>query len=257
MGVLKKGLSGGLVSGILFQGPGLLILAVLGWAAYEVLDDDLKWLYGLVAGLAAAGIALVASASVALTQNICKTRLLQVLATAAAVIAYYYPKPWTFPAVIIIGGLITIAVMRKNIINVSDTAVGVDRLGFNKIGGAILIFVWVAVLVATVVTAAKTDYNSHQELHWFAAFYRTGSVIFGGGQVVLPMLYNDVVSANCIDQSRRCCPVDISLDAAANSTVFETCYGPDAATDPACKCSWMTGNEFYAGRWLFCCLFSI
>ena len=55
LGVLKKGLSGGLVSGILFQGPGLLILAVLGWAAYEVLDDDLKWLYGLVAGLAAAG----------------------------------------------------------------------------------------------------------------------------------------------------------------------------------------------------------
>jgi chromate transport protein ChrA len=28
-------------------------------------------------------------------------------------------------------------------------------------------------------------------------FYRTGSVIFGGGQVVLPMLYNDVVDRTC------------------------------------------------------------
>ncbi len=27
-----------------------------------------------------------------------------------------------------------------------------------------------------------------QVLHWWEAFFRTGSIIFGGGQVVLPML---------------------------------------------------------------------
>jgi len=34
-----------------------------------------------------------------------------------------------------------------------------------------------------VVFAGRTDYDSHKELHWFAVFYRVGSVIFGGGQV--------------------------------------------------------------------------
>ena len=50
IGVLKKGLSGGLLSGVLFQGPGLLILAILGWVASKVLDDPPAWLEGLVAG---------------------------------------------------------------------------------------------------------------------------------------------------------------------------------------------------------------
>lgn len=249
LGVLKKGLSGGLVSGVLFQGPGFLILAILGWVAAKVLDNDIAWLNGLVAGLAAAGIALVASASVSLTRNICKGRLLQVLATAAAVIAYYYPKPWTFPALIIGGGLISIGVAawKKESIVIKDVDAGVDKLGFNKWGGGALIAVWVAVLIAVVVTAAGSDYAGNEELHWFASFYRTGSVIFGGGQVVLPMLYNDVVAADCVDQTQRCCPTDVAADPVANSTLFATCASDGADLNPVCKCSWVSGNEFYAG----------
>lgn len=244
LGVLKKGLSGGLVSGILFQGPGLLILSILGWAASKVLNRNIHWLNGLVAGLAAAGIALIASASVALTRGICKGRLLQVIATTAAVIAYYYPKPWTFPALIVLGGLTTLIIKRKEIIDVKDVSVGVERLGFNKLGGALLILIWVAVLVTTVVIAGKQDYNSSRELHWFAAFYRTGSVIFGGGQVVLPMLYNDVVSAKCLDQQYRCCPTAL---AGNDTAVIQACRAGDAYANPSCQCSWMSGNEFYAG----------
>ena len=46
--------------------------------------------------------------------------------------------------------------------------------------------------------SGEIAYESAKELHWFAVFYRTGSVIFGGGQVVLPMLYNDVVDQVCV-----------------------------------------------------------
>lgn len=247
LGVLKKGLLGGLVSGVLFQGPGFLILSILGWAAARVLHQNIGWLNGLVAGLAAAGIALVASAAIALTKNICKTRLLQVIATAAGVIAYYYPKPWTFPSVIVAGGLITLVAMWKHDVKISnvDGDVGVDRLGFNKVGGAVLIAVWIAVLVSTIVIAGRTDYYQNEELHWFAAFYRTGSIIFGGGQVVLPMLYNVVVEANCQDQSQRCCPMDAGT---TNQTLIDICSNQSAAaSDPGCACSWMSGGEFYAG----------
>lgn len=71
------------------------------------------------AGLAAAGIALVAGAALALVRNICKGRLLQVLCTIAAVVAYYYPKPWTFPSLIVIGGLVTLVAKRKDVIKAS------------------------------------------------------------------------------------------------------------------------------------------
>lgn len=43
---------------------------------------------------------------------------LQVLCTGAAVVAFYWPKPWTFPALIVIGGLVTLAVKRKDVIKV-------------------------------------------------------------------------------------------------------------------------------------------
>ena len=183
LGVLKKGLSGGLVSGALFQGPGLLILSILGWAAAKVLERDIEWLNSVVAGLAAAGIALVASAAFALTRNICKTRLLQILATIAAVVAFYYPRPWTFPALIVLGGLVTMVLNKNDTIKLEDMAAGVDSLGFGKFGGGVLIVMWVAVLIGTLVAAGKIDYSNNEELHWFAAFYRTGSIIFGGGQV--------------------------------------------------------------------------
>ena len=76
-------------AGMLFQAPGLIILTILGWVASKVLDDPPAWLNGLVAGLAAAGIALVASAARELVGKICKGRLLQAICVGAAVVAYY------------------------------------------------------------------------------------------------------------------------------------------------------------------------
>lgn len=244
LGVLKKGLSGGLVSGALFQGPGLIMLSAIGWALAKTLDKDIEWLNGLVSGLAAAGIALIASAAVSLNSKINSTKLLQVIATTSAVIAYYWPKPWTFPCLILLGGLTTIILKRKDVVKVSDMASGTDKLGFNKIGGAILLAIWIAVLIGVLVGAGQTEYENKKELHWFSAFYRTGSIIFGGGQVVLPMLYNDVVAADCPNQQEICCPKDIT----ANQTVYDACKDLSTAyTNPDCKCSWMSGAQFYAG----------
>ena len=244
LGVLKKGLTGGLVSGALFQGPGLLMLSAIGWGLANTLEKDIAWLNGLVSGLAAAGIALIATAAVALNSKINSTRLLQVIATTSAVIAFYWPKPWTFPCLILLGGLATIIFKRHDIIKVSQMASGTDRLGFNKIGGGILLTIWIAVLVGILVASGQTSYNNNRELHWFASFYRTGSIIFGGGQVVLPMLYNDVVAADCLNQQSICCPIDLN----ATQSVYDACSNTKAAyTNPDCKCSWMSGSQFYAG----------
>ena len=243
-GVLKKGLAGGLVSGALFQGPGLLILSAIGWALANTLRRDIQWLNGLVSGLAAAGIALIASAAVSLNRKINSQKILQIISTVSAVIAFYWPKPWTFPCLILLGGLTTIILMRKNVINVARMARGTDRLGFNKLGGAVLIFIWIAVLIGVLVGAGANEYNDSKELHWFSAFYRTGSIIFGGGQVVLPMLYNDVVAADCPNQQSVCCPIDSN----ANETVYDLCSDYDIALNsPECKCSWMSASQFYAG----------
>jgi chromate transport protein ChrA len=60
------------------------------------------------AGVAAVGVALVASAAKGMASKLCATPLLSIICTLAAVVAYYWPKAYTFPALIAAGGLLTL-----------------------------------------------------------------------------------------------------------------------------------------------------
>ncbi len=64
----------------------------------------------------------------------------------------------------------------------------IEKLGVSRTVGAVLVAAWLIVLVCTIVFRRRTDYESRKELHWWEAFYRTGSIIFGGGQVNLPCM---------------------------------------------------------------------
>lgn len=77
---------------------------------------------------------------------------------------------------------------------------------------------WLTVLLVTVILGS-TLANPPIALKWWEVFYRTGSIIYGGGQVVLPMLYTDVVQRTC-DANGVC---------------------TDAPN------SWVTSEQFYAG----------
>ncbi len=50
-------------------------------------------------------------------------------------------------------------------------------------GGGVLVAVWLAVL-GVVLALARTVYeHGDGPLNWFEVFFRTGSIIYGGGQV--------------------------------------------------------------------------
>ena len=54
--------------------------------------------------------------------------------------------------------------------------------GYGKLTGGLLVACWLAILVAATALRLTTEYETHKLLHWFEGFYRTGSIIFGGGQ---------------------------------------------------------------------------
>lgn len=60
------------------------------------------------AGVSAVGVALVASAAKGMASKLCATPLTVIISTGATVIAYYWPKAYTFPALIGAGGLMTL-----------------------------------------------------------------------------------------------------------------------------------------------------
>ncbi|GIL78703.1 hypothetical protein Vretifemale_8108 [Volvox reticuliferus] len=181
------------MSGALFQYPGAVVMTVVGAGAARFLTDNRKWLDGIVAGLSAVGVALVASAAKGLLMKLCNTKVTAIVGTLAAAAAIYWSEPWLYPLLIVLGFIVTNITERKKDCRLTGNDGGVESLGFDMLGGGVLIGAWLVVL-AVVLALARTVYkHGDGPLNWFEVFYRIGSIIYGGGQVVLPMLLTDVV----------------------------------------------------------------
>jgi len=54
--------------------------------------------------------------------------------------------------------------------------------GLGRVSGGLLLGLWAAILVVTIVVV-RTIPNPPVLFRWWEAFYRIGSIIYGGGQV--------------------------------------------------------------------------
>lgn len=92
-------------------------------------------------------------------------------------------------------------------------------VGLSMTSGAVLLAIWAAVLIVSI-TAVHVLPNPDILLSMWEVFYRIGSIIYGGGQVVLPMLFTELVKQQCDDSGSSC------------------------RDDPD---TWVTSKQFYAG----------
>jgi chromate transporter len=105
---------------------------------------------------------------------------------------------WVFPTTLALGGLVTFIDSKraKPFSDYGSPSKGWDRESdetFKRIGiplwaGALIFVLWAGVVVVDVV---KVE-NEYLEI--FETMYRIGSIIIGGGQVVLPMLQDERIS---------------------------------------------------------------
>lgn len=112
------------------------------------------------------------------------TRIIMVIAAAATFLLF--KSPWIFPAVIVLGGIAT---------NFSDRRIPQKEGPRNKIKyGNILIFLSVFAIAAFVSEKArKQEWPNRAVFNLFENFYRFGSLVFGGGDVLIPMMYQQYV----------------------------------------------------------------
>lgn len=225
IGVSQKGVLGGLASGFLFLYPGLLLMSAVGLGAANFLKNPSPAERAVVAGLAVTGVALVASAAKDLMTKVCATKVLALICAGSAAIAYYHNTAWLFPTLLLGGAAVTIAIAYWSPAAAPGSAhvqeeQTVEKFGLGRVGGALLIAVWAAILFGAMALRRVYSYSEAAPLHWFELFYRTGSLIFGGGQVVLPLLLGEIVQYDCSDPARGCVE------------------SPD---------SWCTEADFYAG----------
>ncbi len=93
-----------------------------------------------------------------------------------------FKQPWVFPLLIVLGGVIT-NLSRKRIPQVEEKPAKIKWWN-------IWVFAFIFILAGVFSEAArKNDWENKKPINLFENFYRMGSLVFGGGQVLMPMLY--------------------------------------------------------------------
>lgn len=113
----------------------------------------------------------------------------QVIMLVSMVIIYFlFKAPWIFPLLIIVGGIIT---------NISSSRIPEKdiikprHIRWTNIWVFLLIFMIAGILSET---ARKQQWENRKPYNLFENFYRFGSFVFGGGDVLIPLLIDQYVA---------------------------------------------------------------
>lgn len=161
--------------------PVLTIMTILSFL-YQIFDSMNISQAGLrYIGPMAVGFIIVAAFRIGRKVITDKTTI--VLLLLGGVTTYFIRAPFIFPLVLIIGGLVSIITSgEKNLWN---------NVKLNPPWTYFIVFVIFA--VASIVFTFIWD---NRILNLFESFYRYGYLVFGGGQVVIPVMHSELVQVN-------------------------------------------------------------
>jgi len=183
LGLSRAGYRGALAAWAGFTLPSAvaLILFALGVAAW---GDALP--AGVLHGLKVVAVAVVAQAVWGMARTLCSDVPRVSLMAAAACVALLWPGAWVQVGLIAVAALLGLAVFPALQQGPHDVLpIRVRR----RTGLALLTLFGLLLVVLPLLAAAWPG----QALSMVDAFYRAGSLVFGGGHVVLPLLQSEVV----------------------------------------------------------------
>lgn len=187
--------------------PGLVILTTCGVLLAEFIDPDDPPFY--LVGLPPAAISLVFKAFYGFGMKLDSLGIILALISALIAILINNDRrieptvsQWVFPVNLAFGGIVTfIDHKRENpFSNYGSPSRGWDRdsdetmkrIGIPLWVGGLIFVLWAGILVLIIILRDVVEVDNVY-LEIFEVMYRIGSIIFGGGQVVLPMLQDEVV----------------------------------------------------------------
>ncbi|MFW6223548.1 MAG: chromate efflux transporter [Spirochaetota bacterium] len=169
----------------------LALLTLLVWALPVIaLMTAASFAYGVLEqrGLSASvlrfigpmAVGFIIYAAVRIGRKVVVDRITGLLFVLSAVVTFFFRQPWVFPVVLILGGAVTAG------LNAEEGMWRSQPLrppwGFLILFGAIAL---VSLLLATLFESKL--------LQLFEGFYRYGYLVFGGGQVVVPVMQSELV----------------------------------------------------------------
>lgn len=191
LGTLKSGIPGGFAAWLGFTMPSALALLLFayGFTAFG-LSADAGWIHGLKI----VAVAVVAQAVWGMGKTLCPDRLRATLAIAATLIVFAWTSAWAQILAIALGALAGLRYLPPVTLHQPENT----RFMVSK---SAAVTAWVLFFGLLFALPALARLTGSQALATFDSFYRTGSLVFGGGHVVLPLLRNEVVLSGWVGDS--------------------------------------------------------
>lgn len=191
LGVQRAGLLGGVAAWLAFTLPSAIVLVAF---AYGLAAHPQWAAAGWVHGLKVVAVAVVAQAVWGMGRTLCPDRARATLAVAATLLTLAWPGAVTQVLVIVAGALVG-----WRFLPIADQEPHLPlALAVSRRVGFFLLLLFFALLAGLPLAAAGSDSTA---LAAFDAFYRAGSLVFGGGHVVLPLLRAEVVPSGWVSDA--------------------------------------------------------
>ncbi|TQK05942.1 MULTISPECIES: chromate efflux transporter [unclassified Herbaspirillum] len=189
IGLLRHGYPGAIASWAGFTLPSAiaLILFALGIAHFGTLVPA-----EALHGLKVVAVAIVAQAVWAMARNLCTDAARISIMAVAACIALLLPNALGQLSVIAAAGLVGMLAFKPDAAHAHESL----PLRVSRRTGACLLLLFAGLLIGLPILAASFPHGAIADI---SSFFRAGSLVFGGGHVVLPLLQSEVVPSGLVD----------------------------------------------------------
>jgi chromate transporter len=177
IGLKKGGVIGAIIAFIAFTIPSFLLLYIAAVFQSQYSQNDL--IIALTYGLKLFAVIVVADATIGMFNSLCKTSISRIIFIFCVLILILFQSFYIQLLVIVLAASFSL-VFSKNI------EIKKDEKRYIKPYSLPLFLFFVLLIIFPIIA------NQNSLLELFNSFYQVGSLVFGGGHVVLPLISSNV-----------------------------------------------------------------
>jgi chromate transporter len=174
--------------------PASILMGAFSFLIEYIDKKDLEHIFKFIPPMAVGF--LVYAAVVSFGSSIKNTITWVIMLVSATTTYALFKQPWVFPLLIVLGGVST-NLSRKRIPQIEQKP---RKIKWWNIWLFAIIFIVAGFLSSK---AKKNDWPNRKPINLFENTYRMGSLVFGGGQVLMPMMYEQFCIRSVVVKEKK------------------------------------------------------
>ncbi|MFX4234103.1 chromate efflux transporter [Aliarcobacter butzleri] len=175
IGLKKGGIIGAILAFIAFTTPSFLLLYLA--ATFQNIYENNTIIYALMSGLKLFAVVIVADATFSMFKALCKTTLSKIIFIFATLFLIFNQSFLSQILVLVVSAFVALFFIKEK---------NTNKIRYEKLH-ILPLFIFFILLIFLPFFA-----NQDKLLSLFNSFYQVGSLVFGGGHVVLPLIKSNI-----------------------------------------------------------------